>query len=81
MYARKKVIDVLAIATCGVWFILLSAFLIAILSENGLTIEFNPETGKERSVALSVDKDSDYLRSARPLPDGQTSSLIQVASK
>lgn len=81
MYARKKVIDVLAIATCGLWFILLSAFLIAILSANGLTIEFNPETGKERSVALSVDKDSDHFRSARPLPEEQASAPIQVASK
>ncbi|HAC68077.1 MAG TPA: hypothetical protein DCP19_09270 [Pseudomonas sp.] len=73
--------DVLAIATCGLWFALLSTFVIAILSANGFTVEFKPETGKERSVALSVDKDSDPFRSARPLPGEQTSAFFQVTPK
>jgi ABC-type phosphate/phosphonate transport system permease subunit len=59
MCKEKKAIEVIAIAICGASFALLSAFVIAILSANGLTIEFKPETGNERSVALSAGKDSD----------------------
>jgi len=50
--AKKKAVEVIAIATCGASFTLLFALVIAILSANGLTIEVKPETGKERSVAL-----------------------------
>lgn len=74
-------IDVLAIATCGLWFALLSTFVIAMLNANGLTVDFKPETGKERSVALSGDKDSDPFRSARPSPGEETSALFQVTPK
>jgi hypothetical protein len=61
-YGEKKVIEVVALATCGAAFALLTGFFIAIISANGWTVEPRLQAGKERSIALSLNKDNYNFR-------------------
>lgn len=75
---RKTAIEVIALTTCGAALTLLSSLVIAIISANGWTTNPVHHAGKERSVALSINKDSDDFRPSEPQPGNEAYVAIRA---